>query len=64
MTYQEAADLAGAMRPGAVIPAHYEMFAANSADVNDFVEYVRVKYPAQRVVAPRHGERVVMEISR
>ena len=60
MTYQEAADLAGGLRPGTVVPAHYEMFAMNSADVGEFVEYMRVKYPHQRVVAPRHGERLVI----
>lgn len=59
MTYQEAADLAGALGPGAVIPAHYEMFARNSANVQDFVDYVQVKYPRQRVVVPAHGERLL-----
>ena len=57
MTYQEAADLAGALQPGAVIPAHYEMFARNSANVQDFVDYMQVKYPRQRVIVPAHGER-------
>jgi L-ascorbate metabolism protein UlaG (beta-lactamase superfamily) len=61
MTYQEAADLAGAMKPGAVIPAHYEMFAMNSADANDFADYLQVKYPHQRCLVPRHGQRVVLD---
>ncbi len=61
MTYQEAADLAGTLRPGAVIPAHYEMFAMNAADVGEFVEYMQVKYPQQRVEVPRHGRRVIIE---
>ena len=60
MTFQEAADLAGDLRPGAVIPAHYEMFARNSANVQDFDDYVKVKYPRQRVVVPAHGERVML----
>ena len=60
MTYQEAADLAGDLHPGAVIPAHYEMFAGNSAPVADFEAYVRIKYPRQRVIVPRHGERVMV----
>jgi L-ascorbate metabolism protein UlaG (beta-lactamase superfamily) len=55
MTYQEAADLAGDLRPGAVIPAHYEMFANNSVNVAEFADYVRVKYPRQRVLVPEHG---------
>ncbi|MEI8243950.1 MAG: MBL fold metallo-hydrolase [bacterium] len=58
MTFQEAADLAGELAPGAVIPSHYEMFAKNSANVRDFVDYVQIKYPRQRVVVPAHGERV------
>ena len=60
MTYQEAADLAGAMQPGAVIPAHYEMFAMNSADVGEFADYMQVKYPRLRCLVPRHGERVML----
>jgi L-ascorbate metabolism protein UlaG (beta-lactamase superfamily) len=64
MTYQEAADLAGALVPGAVIPAHYEMFAMNSANVSEFVEYVQAKYPRQQVLVPRHGRRVVLQARR
>ena len=60
MTYQEAADLAGDLHPGVVIPAHYEMFARNAANVQEFVDYVQVKYPRQRVVVPAHGERVML----
>ena len=60
LTYQEAADLAGELHPGAVIPGHYEMFARNSANVQEFVDYLRVKYPRQRVVVPAHGERVLL----
>jgi L-ascorbate metabolism protein UlaG (beta-lactamase superfamily) len=61
MTYQEAADLAGALKPRVVVPAHYDMFEFNSANPDDFVEYVHVKYPRQRLVAPRHGERVLLK---
>lgn len=60
MTYQEAADLAGDLHPGVVIPAHYEMFARNSAGVRDFVDYVQIKYPRQRVVVPEHGKLVLL----
>jgi len=60
MTYQEAADLTGALHPGAVIPAHYEMFARNSENVQFFVDYLQAKYPQQRVVVPTHGERVLL----
>jgi L-ascorbate 6-phosphate lactonase len=55
MTYQEAADLAGAVRPSLVIPAHFDMFAFNSEDPELFREYVEVKYPGLAVVVPSHG---------
>ncbi len=60
MTYQEAADLAGDLRPAAVIPAHYDMFARNSASAQEFVDYLHVKYPRLHVVVPAHGERVML----
>ncbi len=60
MTYQEAADLAGALRPRWVIPAHYEMFASNSVDPRDFVEFCRVKYPAIQTHVCMHGDRLVL----
>ena len=60
MNLQEAADLAGDLHPGVVIPAHYEMFARNSAPVQEFVDYLQIKYPAQRVVVPAHGARVML----
>jgi L-ascorbate metabolism protein UlaG (beta-lactamase superfamily) len=58
MTYQEAADLAGALQPRFVVPAHYDMFASNLGDVNAFADYVRVKYPGIRPCIGRYGERV------
>lgn len=45
MTYQEAADLAGALQPGLTVPAHYDMFAMNSIDPELFLDYMKVKYP-------------------
>ena len=60
MTYQEAADLAGDLHPAVVIPSHYEMFSENAQEVGAFVDYMRVKYPQQRVVVPAHGERVML----
>ncbi len=44
MTYQEAADLAGEVGPGIVIPGHWDMFADNSADPQAFADYIEVKY--------------------
>ena len=40
----EAADLAGDIQPGMVIPGHWDMFADNSADPTLFEEYIKIKY--------------------
>jgi len=61
MTYQEAADLAGGLAPGLTIPAHYDMFAFNAADVTEFVDYMAVKYPHLPTRVFRYGERFVGE---
>lgn len=58
MTYQEAADLAGAIAPVLTIPAHFEMFAGNTADPAAFTAYVGVKYPHLDALIPVHGERI------
>jgi L-ascorbate metabolism protein UlaG (beta-lactamase superfamily) len=60
MTYQEAADLAGALQPRMTIPAHYDMFAGNPGDPVAFTDYMRVKYPALKVHVCKHGERFVL----
>ena len=60
MTYQEAADLAGALQPRLTIPAHYDMFAMNSADPQLFVDYMHVKYPHLNVHVCDHGARLVV----
>lgn len=60
MTYQEAADLAGALQPRLTIPAHYDMFANNPGDPAAFSEYMRVKYPKLQVHVCQHGERLVV----
>ena len=44
MTFQEAVDLAGELRPGLVIPGHWDMFADNSGDPNAFADYLDAKY--------------------
>ena len=58
MTYQEAVDLVGALRPALAVPAHYDMFAGNTENPNLFCEYMRVKYPGQRCWVGPHGTRV------
>lgn len=55
MTYQEAADLAGAIRPRLTVPAHYDMFAFNPGDVGAFRDYMRVKYPQLAARVCEHG---------
>lgn len=61
MTYQEAVDLAGAIKPGLTVPAHFEMFAMNSENPQLFLDYMTVKYPALRTLIPTHGERTVVQ---
>lgn len=61
MTYQEAADLAGAIKPGLTVPAHFEMFAMNSQDPRDFADYMRVKYPRLKVHVPKHGQLILVK---
>jgi L-ascorbate metabolism protein UlaG (beta-lactamase superfamily) len=56
MTYQEAVDLAGALRPGVSVPTHFEMFAMNSEDPQRFADYMQVKYPGLATCIPTHGE--------
>ncbi|MBQ9009379.1 MAG: MBL fold metallo-hydrolase [Clostridia bacterium] len=59
MTYQEAVDLAGELRPGMVIPGHWDMFRNNPGDPDAFEDYLDAKYPGKvRCVRPRHGEPV------
>jgi len=60
MTYQEAVDLAGALAPRLVIPAHWDMFAGNPGDPVAFTKYANVKYPDLHVRVCRHGERVTV----
>ena len=53
MTFQEAADLAGELRPGLVIPGHWDMFADNPGDPEAFAAYLDVKYEGRiRCVIP------------
>lgn len=56
MTYQEAADLAGALAPGLTVPAHFDMFAGNRADPGEFLDYMRVKYPHLKTLRPRYAD--------
>ena len=53
LTFQEAADLAGEVGPGLVIPGHWDMFADNPGDPEAFADYLSAKYPGRvRCVIP------------
>lgn len=58
ITYQEAVDLAGTIRPKLVVPGHYEMFTENSEDPLLFSDYIDAKYPGINYWIGEHGERV------
>lgn len=60
LTYQEAADLAGAVGPRLTIPAHYDMFAGNSENPALFVSYMQVKYPRLEVKLCKYAERMIV----
>ena len=44
MTFQEAADLAGELGVKTVMPGHWDMFADNSANPQEFADYLDAKY--------------------
>ena len=60
MTYQEAADLAGAVTPRLSVPAHFDMFKGNLEDPKLFADYMRVKYPRLQVCVPEYGKLVIV----
>ena len=61
MTFQEAADLAGELRPGLVIPGHWDMFADNPGDPAAFADYLDAKYEGKVPChIPKIGERIFL----
>lgn len=44
-TYQEAAELAGELNVGLVVPSHYDMFVGNQEDSSKFGRFLQAKYP-------------------
>lgn len=60
MTYQEAVDLVGEVRPALAVPGHYDMFAFNSEDPDRFADYLDAKYPGMRCWIGERGERVIV----
>ena len=59
MTYQEAVDLAGFLRPRLTVPMHFDMFPGNTADPEPFRAYLDVKYPDLKCCVPQHGVRTI-----
>jgi L-ascorbate 6-phosphate lactonase len=60
MTFQEAVDLVGALRPRLAVPGHYDMFDGNTADPAQFAAYMDVKFPQAPYWIGAHGERVIL----
>ncbi|MBU0715468.1 MAG: MBL fold metallo-hydrolase [Verrucomicrobia bacterium] len=61
MTYQEAADLAGALAPRLTIPAHFDMFPGNRCSPKLFIDYMRVKYPGLKTIVCKYGQRLIVK---
>jgi L-ascorbate metabolism protein UlaG (beta-lactamase superfamily) len=55
MTFQEAVDLAGAVRPGVTVCTHFDMFMGNMEDPRKFSDYMQVKYPGLAALVPEYG---------
>lgn len=62
MTYQEAVDLAGAIKPKLTVPTHWDMFDNNREDPQLMINYAKVKFPDLKVTLPGYGERVVVRV--
>ena len=58
-TFQEAVELAGELRPGLAVPAHYDMFIGNQEDPQKFVDFLNAKFPGIPSWVGPVGERVV-----
>ncbi|MDX9981542.1 MAG: MBL fold metallo-hydrolase [Lentisphaeria bacterium] len=63
MTYQEAADLAGNIRPRLVVHTHFDMFNGNTENPELFRAYLNVKYPHLATMIPRHGEKNLLAVA-
>ncbi|NLT72569.1 MAG: MBL fold metallo-hydrolase [Chloroflexi bacterium] len=60
MTYQEAVDVVGALRPRLAVPGHYDLFTSNTADPFPFAGYLRAKYPDLKCWIGEHAETVFL----
>ena len=59
MNFAEAVDLCGMLKPALAVPGHYDMFAGNSANPIDFIDFMEAKYPEQTVWLGGHGVKTV-----
>jgi L-ascorbate metabolism protein UlaG (beta-lactamase superfamily) len=57
-TFQEAVELAGELRAGLAVPAHYDMFIGNQEDPQKFVDFLNAKFPGVPSWVGPVGERV------
>ncbi len=61
MTFQEAADAAGEVRPALTLPGHWDMFPDNPGDPRAFIDYAEAKYgPSLRCRIPVIGKPVIL----
>jgi L-ascorbate metabolism protein UlaG (beta-lactamase superfamily) len=60
MTFQEAVDLAGEVKPAWAIPHHWVMFKGIQEDPQKFVDFLRAKFPEIHRGVGAGGERVVI----
>lgn len=60
MTFQEAVDLVGEVRPRLAVPAHYEMIEGNTEDPYRFAAYLEIKYPERDFWIGPHATRVTL----
>ncbi|HHX63385.1 MAG TPA: MBL fold metallo-hydrolase [Chloroflexi bacterium] len=60
MTFQEAVDMVGTLKPRLAVPGHYDMFTGNLANPKDFTRYMDVKYPDVSYWVGGHGEAVTL----
>lgn len=52
MTYQEAVDLAGRLKPRLVVPGHWDLFDYNGEDPYLFSAYYETKYQRSNLIIP------------
>jgi L-ascorbate 6-phosphate lactonase len=61
LSHDQAAMLAGKIKPRAAVPCHYDMFPDNSMDPLQFRAALKLRAPDVGYLAPRHGERVLLQ---